>query len=68
MEAQQAGLTNTTYASEAVAQATITAAAHAQGTGATNGAIATLGFTNAARFSFTILRTSKHLVLHCRLD
>jgi hypothetical protein len=48
--AQQAGLTSTTYASEAAAQAAITAAAHAQGTGATNGAIATLGFTNAARF------------------
>ena len=48
--AQQAGLTSTTYANEAAAIAATKIAAHGQGTGATNGAIATLGFGNAARY------------------
>ena len=43
---QQLGLTSTTYANLAEAQAAV----HAQATGATNGAIATLGFGNAARY------------------
>ncbi len=43
---QQAGITETTYEDEDAA----IAAVHAQATGATNGAIATLGFGNAARF------------------
>ncbi|MDC1303052.1 DUF1302 domain-containing protein [Pelagibacterales bacterium] len=47
--AQQAAGTNT-YASEAAAQTAITAAAHGQGIAASNGALATLGFGNAARY------------------
>jgi hypothetical protein len=39
-----------TYASEAAAQAAVVASAHSTATGATNGAIATLGFGNAARY------------------
>jgi len=48
--AQQAGLTTTTYSSESSARAKTTAAIHAQATGATNGALATLQFGNAARY------------------
>jgi hypothetical protein len=48
--AQNAGLTETTYADEAAAIAATKLAAHAQATGATNGALATLGFGNAARY------------------
>jgi hypothetical protein len=48
--AQQAGLTSTTYANEAAAITATKLVAHGQGTAATNGAIATLGFGNAARY------------------
>ena len=48
--AQILGLTETMHKSEAAAVTATKLAAHAQATGATNGAIATLGFGNAARY------------------